>query len=266
MARNIAKSKEKGRRVTRSPRGLTPLTDKMEDMGRDFVKKVVKPLQALTEAQSDYINSIKVNKLTFGVGPAGTGKSYVATTMAADALIAGDIEKIIITRPIVEAGENLGFLPGEIGEKCAPYFAPIRYILEKRLGRGVVEMFEKNKRIEFIPLAYLRGHTLDDAFVILDEAQNTTPTQMKLFLTRLGENCSVVVDGDLRQIDIKGPSGLEDAIRRLGRLKEVGLVKFERSDICRSGLVQKIVERYENNHEHDDDPMQGILAFLENSC
>src|SRR5690606_21111330 len=154
------------------------------------------PLHAQTDAQQQYINAIKSHTLTFGIGPAGTGKSYCAGALAAEALESGRIERIILTRPAVEAGEQLGFLPGELDEKFAVYIDAFRDILNERLGRGVVDYCLRHGRIVAAPLAFMRGNTFDNnTFVILDEAQNTTPAQMKMFLTRIGENCKVVVNG-----------------------------------------------------------------------
>ena len=204
-----------------------------------------KPLQAKTQSQSQYIAAIKSNKLTFGTGPAGTGKSYCAGALAAEELQSRRIERIIISRPAVEAGENMGFLPGDLQEKFDPYFDAFRDCLIDRLGKGVVECGIKNDRIVVSPLAYLRGKTFNDAFVVLDEAQNCTKAQLKMFLTRIGENCRVVVNGDIRQSDIGHSSGLQDAIDRLGGLEGVYVHQFGHEDIVRSGLVKDIIERYE---------------------
>lgn len=207
--------------------------------------KVAPPLQAKNPAQAQYIAAIKTHKLTFGIGPAGTGKSYCAGALAAEELENRRIERIVISRPAVEAGENMGFLPGDLHEKFDPYFDAFRDCLNERLGRGVVDCGLKNKRIVVSPLAYLRGKTFNNAFVILDEAQNCTSTQLKMFLTRIGENCRVVVNGDIRQSDIGHKSGLQDAIDRLGSLGSVYVHQFEHEDIVRSGLVRDIIERYE---------------------
>lgn len=205
------------------------------------------PLTARTVAQQCYINAIKNNDLTFGIGPAGTGKSYCAGALAAEALESGRIERIILTRPAVEAGESLGFLPGELEEKYAVYIDAFRDILNERLGRGVVDYCLRHGRIVGAPLAYMRGKTFNhNTFVILDEAQNTTPTQMKMFLTRIGENCKVVINGDVKQSDIRGPNGLEDAVSRVSGLPGVHVHAFEREDIVRSGMVRYILDRYEN--------------------
>lgn len=204
------------------------------------------PLTAQTASQQSYINAIKSNCLTFGIGPAGTGKSYCAGALAAEALESGRIERIILTRPAVEAGEQLGFLPGEVEEKYAVYIDAFRDILNERLGRGVVDYCLRHGRIVGAPLAYMRGKTFSsNTFVILDEAQNTTPAQMKMFLTRIGEHSRVVVNGDIRQSDIRGPNGLEDAVNRVRGLPGVHVHCFEREDIVRSGLVRHILDRYE---------------------
>lgn len=206
--------------------------------------KRVAPLEPKNEAQKRYINAIKNFILVFGLGPAGTGKTYIAGAMAAQALSERRTERIIITRPAVDAGESLGFLPGELDEKYEPYIAAFRDVLNERLGKSHVDNLIKNGRIEAAPLAYMRGRTFKNAFVILDEAQNATPEQMKLFLTRIGEGCHVIVNGDESQVDIKGLSGLIDAVQRLTKLASVKVIKFSTADIVRSGLVQEIVEAY----------------------
>ena len=202
-------------------------------------------VQAKTKNQSYYLSSIDRNILTFGIGPAGTGKTYVAAAKAAQALLDKQISKIVITRPVVEAGEALGFLPGELEEKFEPYFKPVRAIFEKFLGKGRLEYCIKNKIIEVLPMAYMRGHSFDDTFVIFDEAQNASKVQMKLFLTRLGESSRAVVNGDLCQRDLPSARGLEDAISRLHRIQGVQVIEFTRDDIVRSGFVQDVVDAYE---------------------
>lgn len=219
------------------------------------VKRSDAPIEARTESQAHYIMSIDSKQLTLATGPAGTGKTWVCAAKAAEALTNGEVKKIVITRPVVEAEENMGFLPGTVEEKFAPYFTPFREALEERLGTGHVKALLKAGHIEMAPLAYMRGRSFKDCFVVLDEAQNTTENQMKLFLTRLGENTRVVINGDIAQKDIKVSSGLSDAVRRLKDLSEVGHVDFERADIVRSGLVQKIVDRYESD---EFTPMRNI--------
>jgi phosphate starvation-inducible PhoH-like protein len=203
-----------------------------------------KELTLLTDAQKRYLGSIKSNVITFGVGVAGTGKSYVALSYAAQLLQSKRISKIIVTRPAVEAGESFGFLPGELEEKYAPYIDPIKDILNKRLGYSFTDYLFKRKVIEAKPLAFIRGSTFENAFILLDEAQNCTPAQMKMFLTRIGENTKVVIDGDIQQKDIKGTSGLADAITRLQGVNKVGIVTFDIDDIVRSGICKEIVKAY----------------------
>ena len=184
--------------------------------------------------------------LTFGVGPAGTGKSYCAAGLAADGLKKGTIDRILLTRPAVEAGENLGFLPGDIDEKFGVYIEAFREILDERLGRGAVDYYLRHGRIVAAPLAYMRGRTFGPGtFVILDEAQNTTIQQMKMFLTRIGTDCTVVINGDVQQSDLRGANGLADAIDRLSDLPQVKVHTFTRDDIVRSGLVRAVIDRYE---------------------
>lgn len=204
------------------------------------------PFSARTPAQQRYINAIKRHCLTFGIGPAGTGKSYCAGALAAEALKSGRIERIILTRPAVEAGEQLGFLPGDLNEKFAVYIEAFRDILNERLGAGTVNYNLRHGRILAAPLAFMRGKTFGpDTFVVLDEAQNTTIAQMKMFLTRIGEDCKVVINGDIQQSDIRGPNGLADALQRVKGLPDVYVHQFERDDIVRSGLVRALIDRYE---------------------
>lgn len=204
------------------------------------------PLEAKSEAQGHYMLSIESNDVTFGLGPAGVGKTYLATAMACEALLAREVKKIYITRPMVDAEEDIGYLPGDVADKFAPFFTPVREVLEERLGVGFTEYLIKHKRIEICPFAFLRGRTLKDAYVILDEAQNTTPKQMKLFLTRLGENVNVIINGDSTQQDIKGPNGLDEAYRLFNQAPGFGSVVFEAGDVRRSALAERIVSVYES--------------------
>lgn len=206
------------------------------------------PLKARNESQQRYINAIRNHCLTFGIGPAGTGKSYCAGALAAEAMESGRIERLILTRPAVEAGESLGFLPGDVDDKFSVYIDAFRDILVERLGSGAVEYALRHGRIVAAPLAFMRGKTFgSNTFVVLDEAQNTTPAQMKMFLTRIGEGCKVVINGDVAQSDIRGPNGLADAIERVADLPGVHVHAFERRDIVRSGLVRALIERYETD-------------------
>ena len=208
------------------------------------VQKKAPPFEPKTERQRQYANAIKNFGVVFGLGPAGTGKTYVAGSLACDMLERKLIDKIIITRPAVEAGEKLGALPGELEEKFAPYIGAFREVLNERLGKSFVDYLMKTGRIETVPFAYMRGHTFKNCIVILDEAQNATREQMKLFLTRIGENCKAVIDGDDSQSDIRN-SGLTDAVARVQHIPAVKIIRFYKGDVVRSGFVQEVVEAYE---------------------
>ena len=206
-----------------------------------------KTIRAKTMGQRLYINAMKRNDLAFGLGPAGTGKTFLAVVYAAKQLRKGNVKRIVLTRPAVEAGESLGFLPGDLKEKVDPYLRPLYDGLNTVLGREQTERFIERGIIEIAPLAYMRGRTLDDAFVILDEAQNTTHAQMKMFLTRLGFGSKMVVTGDQTQIDLpKGvKSGLKEAVKKLHSVKGISVIKLDQTDVVRHPLVSKIIERYE---------------------
>lgn len=206
-----------------------------------------KPIRVKTLGQREYVQAIKRHDLVFGVGPAGTGKTYLAVVMAAKALRNGDVKRLILTRPAVEAGESLGFLPGDLKEKVDPYLRPLYDALHDVIGPEQTVRLMERGTIEVAPLAYMRGRTLDDAFVILDEAQNTTPEQMKMFLTRLGFGSKMVITGDMTQIDLpKGVlSGLKIAEQNLKDIKGISFNYFKGSDVVRHPLVQKIIEAYD---------------------
>ena len=206
-----------------------------------------KTIRAKTMGQRMYINAMKRNDLVFGIGPAGTGKTFLAVVYAAKQLRKGSVKRIVLTRPAVEAGESLGFLPGDLKEKVDPYLRPLYDGLNTVLGREQTERFIERGIIEIAPLAYMRGRTLDDAFVILDEAQNTTHAQMKMFLTRLGFGSKMVVTGDQTQIDLpKGvKSGLKEAIKKLYGVNGISIMKLDQSYVVRHPLVSKIIDRYE---------------------
>jgi phosphate starvation-inducible PhoH-like protein len=210
-----------------------------------------KPVIPKTLGQRHYISTIRKKDIVLGIGPAGTGKTYLAVMCAVAALKQGKVKRILLTRPAVEAGESLGFLPGDLQEKVDPYLRPLYDALNDALGlEGVAKAMERGQ-IEIAPLAYMRGRTLDDSFVILDEAQNTTPEQMKMFLTRLGYGSQMVITGDVTQIDLpKGKkSGLIEAERILRGIEEIGMVYFNESDVVRHALVQKIIVAYNQNSD-----------------
>lgn len=202
-----------------------------------------------TPGQSRYVESIRKYDLTFATGPAGCGKTYLAVATAVESLRAGEVRKIVLVRPAVEAGENLGFLPGDLRAKLNPYLRPLMDALGDMIDYDQARHLMEQDTIEVIPLAYMRGRTLNDAFIILDEAQNATISQMKMFLTRMGERSKMVVSGDETQQDLpRGiTSGLRDALRRLGEIDGIGTVRLQASDIVRHRLVQKIVEAYEDD-------------------
>jgi len=198
--------------------------------------------------QQQYLDVISKKDLVFGIGPAGTGKTYLAVASAVSELITGRVEKVVLTRPAVEAGEKLGFLPGDVSQKVDPYLRPLYDALFQTLGFKETNKYIENNVIEIAPLAFMRGRTLNKSFIILDEAQNTTQEQMKMFLTRFGYGSKVIVTGDLTQIDLPKDvkSGLIHALDILSKLEDVGLVRFSSKDVARHALVQKIVEAYEN--------------------
>ena len=206
-----------------------------------------KTIRAKTMGQRMYINAMKRNDLVFGIGPAGTGKTFLAVVYAAKQLRKGSVKRMVLTRPAVEAGESLGFLPGDLKEKVDPYLRPLYDGLNTVLGREQTQRLIERGVIEIAPLAYMRGRTLDDAFVILDEAQNTTHAQMKMFLTRLGFGSKMVVTGDQTQIDLpKGvKSGLKEAVKKLSGVSGISIMKMDQSDVVRHPLVSKIINRYE---------------------
>ncbi|MFI3325471.1 MAG: PhoH family protein [Clostridia bacterium] len=206
-----------------------------------------KPIKPKTLGQKKYVETLGKNTITLGVGPAGTGKTYLAVAMAVKAFKAGEVSRIILTRPAVEAGEKLGFLPGDLQAKVDPYLRPLYDALFDMLGSETYMKYLERGNIEIAPLAYMRGRTLDDSYIILDEAQNTSQEQMKMFLTRLGFNSKMVITGDITQIDLPDgkKSGLKDAVRILRDIKDIGIVRFTEKDVVRHKLVQDIVKAYE---------------------
>ncbi|PEA85132.1 phosphate starvation-inducible protein PhoH [Bacillus pseudomycoides] len=224
-------------------------TTHFEELYEEEIFKTAKgkSIRVKTMGQRQYIHAMKKNDIVFGIGPAGTGKTYLAVVMAVRALKQGYVKKIILTRPAVEAGESLGFLPGDLKEKVDPYLRPLYDALHDILGQEYTQRMLERGTIEIAPLAYMRGRTLDDSFVILDEAQNTTGAQIKMFLTRLGFSSKMVVTGDPSQVDLpKGvKSGLSIAANVLSGVSGISFVKLEQSDVVRHPLVQRIIEAYD---------------------
>ena len=210
-----------------------------------------RPLKAKTFGQKKYLEAIKNNTITFGVGPAGTGKTYLAVAMAVRAFRAHEINRIILTRPAVEAGEKLGFLPGDLQNKVDPYLRPLYDALFDMLGAENYQRYLERGNIEVAPLAYMRGRTLDDSFIILDEAQNTTPEQMKMLLTRLGQNSKAVITGDVTQIDLQDKkSGLVEAVKVLRNINGIEEVRLTDKDVVRHRLIQEIIKAYEKYYQN----------------
>lgn len=214
-----------------------------------------KPIKAKTVGQQNYMKAITKNTITIGVGPAGTGKTYLAVAAAVAAFRERTVNRIVLTRPAVEAGERLGFLPGDMQNKVDPYLRPLYDALYDMLGAESFQKYQERGAIEVAPLAYMRGRTLDDSFIILDEAQNTTKEQMKMFLTRLGFGSKVVITGDITQIDLPADktSGLKDALRVLEGIKDISICKLTSADVVRHALVQEIISAYERAEKRTEE-------------
>jgi len=227
--------------------------DKLSEMVGDCICITAKgkPVKPKTLGQKKYVEAIRKNIVTLGAGPAGTGKTYLAVAMAVTAFRAKEVNRIILTRPAVEAGEKLGFLPGDLQQKVDPYLRPLYDALFDMLGAEAFARYQERGSIEVAPLAYMRGRTLDDSFIILDEAQNTTREQMKMFLTRLGFNSKMVVTGDITQIDLPDgkKSGMLQAMRILKNIPDISICQFTEKDVVRHKLVQEIIKAYEKNEE-----------------
>ena len=234
----------------------------MEDEHKDQIKQIAnlsddtvcntisgKPVKPKTVGQKKYVDQIRQNTIVFAIGPAGTGKTYLAMAMAITAFRAGEVNRIILTRPAIEAGEKLGFLPGDLQQKVDPYLRPLYDALHDIMGAETFQRnFERNL-IEVAPLAYMRGRTLDNSFIVLDEAQNTTPEQMKMFLTRLGNGSKAVITGDITQIDLPDGknSGLTEAVKILDEIPDIGISHLTSKDVVRHPLVQKIINAYDKH-------------------
>ena len=225
--------------------------DKIQTLAADVlcVTAKGKPIKAKTVGQKKYVEAIQKNTITLGVGPAGTGKTYLAVPAAVAAFRAKEVSRIILTRPAVEAGERLGFLPGDLQSKVDPYLRPLYDALFEMLGPESYAKYVERGNIEVAPLAYMRGRTLDDSFIILDEAQNTSREQMKMFLTRLGFGSKIVITGDITQIDLPGDkiSGLKEAMRVLKGVEDIAICRLSDSDVVRHVIVQRIIKAYEDD-------------------
>ncbi len=232
--------------------------DKVNDVAKDVVCVTAagKPIKAKTVGQARYIKDIQTHTITLGVGPAGTGKTYLAVAAAVAAFKNREVNRIILTRPAVEAGERLGFLPGDLQSKVDPYLRPLYDALFEMLGSETYEKYVERGSIEVAPLAYMRGRTLDDSFIILDEAQNTSREQMKMFLTRLGFGSKIVITGDITQIDLPKDqvSGLKEAMRVLNGVEDISIRKLSGADVVRHALVQRIIQAYEEDDKRRNPP------------
>lgn len=231
---------------------------KISELARDVICVTAggKPIKGKTVGQTNYVKAIQKNVVTLGIGPAGTGKTYLAVAMAVAAFKAREVNRIILTRPAVEAGERLGFLPGDLQSKVDPYLRPLYDALFEMLGPETYSKYLERGNIEVAPLAYMRGRTLDDSFIILDEAQNTSREQMKMFLTRLGFGSKVVITGDITQIDLPRDqvSGLREAMRVLKGVEDIAICRLTGADVVRHVLVQRIIQAYEEDEKRRNPP------------
>ena len=246
-AQNGAEIDEDRIRDNKSLISMNIKTDKQMDL---FIQTKKRKIIPRTKNQNSYFKLLNSKNITFAIGPAGTGKTYIAVAKAVSALQEGKVNKIILSRPAVEAGEKLGFLPGDLKEKVDPFLRPIYDALYSMLPFEQVEKKIINNVIEIAPIAFMRGRTLEDSFIILDEAQNTTRTQMKMFLTRLGKNSKMVIVGDITQIDLvsEKESGLKDSIKKLKKINDIGFLELKEVDVVRHDLVKKIINAYEKEN------------------
>lgn len=252
---SLVKLAEKGNEITEQnvdyalSLTVSDSTDVLLEIDNDIICRTIngKPIKPKTLGQKRYVDSIRKNTIVFGIGPAGTGKTYLAMAMAITAFKNNEVNRIILTRPAIEAGENLGFLPGDLQSKVDPYLRPLYDAIYQIMGADAYLHNSEKGLIEVAPLAYMRGRTLDNAFIILDEAQNTTPAQMKMFLTRIGFGSKVVITGDMTQKDLpKGAvSGLDTAVRVLRDIEDIDIMRLTNEDVVRHPLVQRIVKAYE---------------------
>ena len=249
MSKNLSKSdarkERRGERARSNKHAPLIATVSHEDRHQTLPTRIER-VSALNDAQRAYDAAIRSSSIIFGIGPAGTGKTWFAVQRAAEALKSGEIEKIYLTRPNVEVGRGFGFLPGELEEKYEPYIAPLREALEEAFGASHLEFLLKRKIIDSRPLAFMRGATMKNGWLIADEMQNATRAEMIMLLSRIGENAKFVINGDLRQRDLPDADGLEHSIERLRRLDAVKTVRFGRADIVRSGLCQAVIEAFED--------------------
>lgn len=256
----MAKRDRKTKRVPRSPSYGRQRSS--NNGGEDHVredKPLREPLRALNEKQKDYIRAITRGEQVFTLGPAGTGKTYIAAALAADWLMDGKIEKVVLTRPAVGVDEEHGFLPGDIGKKIAPWVLPFTEVMQKRMGKSAFHAAMREGVIEIAPIAYMRGRTFDKALVFLDEAQNTTYSQIKMFLTRIGDGSKVIVNGDIRQTDLEGDSGLAVVLAIIEELQlDIPVVEFTNEDVVRSGICKLWAEAFTAFEDQIEDPAPTI--------
>lgn len=271
MVRSLKKHKKLSKQdVEEIVNGSNPFANRVVENKNNIIlyTRDGKPIRAKTANQQKLVASAEMNDVVFAIGPAGTGKTYTAVALAVRALKNRIVKKIILTRPAVEAGENLGFLPGDLKDKVDPYLRPLYDALDDMMPADKINHFVANRTIEIAPLAFMRGRTLSNAFVIVDEAQNTTAVQMKMLLTRLGEGSCMVINGDLTQVDLpRGVrSGLRDALDTLKGVEGIGVQAFDNRDVVRHGLVARIVEAYAKKHpvtpyEHNPEDDNNLPAI-----